>query len=109
MSDALLAASRPADFSATPGLHAPLIAALLQRRRERGDADALLVVAATEREADALRSALECLLPDAELLDLSTWETLPARARLSPGVETVGRRLHAIRRMRLWGRRPPRS
>ncbi|GAA2752631.1 transcription-repair coupling factor [Amnibacterium kyonggiense] len=101
MSDALVAASRPADFSATPGLHAPLIAALLQRRRERGDADALLVVAATEREADALRSAFECLLPDAELLDLPAWETLP-HERLSPGVETVGRRLHAIRRMRLW-------
>src|SRR5579875_548098 len=101
MSDALVAASRPADFSATPGLHAPLIAALLRRRRERGDADALLVVAATEREADALRSAFACLLPDAELLELPAWETLP-HERLSPGVETVGRRLHAIRRMRLW-------
>ena len=101
MSDALVAASRPADFSATPGLHAPLIAALLQRRREHGEPDALLVVAATEREADALRSSFECLLPDAELLDLPAWETLP-HERLSPGVETVGRRLHAIRRMRVW-------
>ena len=101
MSDALLAASRGADFSATPGLHAPLLAALLERRRERGDAAALFVIAATEREADALRAAFECLVPTAELLDFPAWETLP-HERLSPGVETVGRRMHAIRRMRLW-------
>ncbi len=103
MSDALVAASRPADFSATPGLHAPLLAALLRRRRERDEADALFVVAATEREADAIRGSFECLLPEAELLDFPAWETLP-HERLSPGVETVGRRLHAIRRMRLWQR-----
>ncbi|MFD1720404.1 transcription-repair coupling factor [Amnibacterium endophyticum] len=101
MSNALQAASRSTDFSATPGLHAPLLAALLGRRRERGESDALFVVAATEREAEALRLSFDCLLPDAELLDFPAWETLP-HERLSPGVETVGRRLHAIRRMHAW-------
>ncbi len=101
VSDALVAASRSADFSATPGLHPPLLAGLLQRRREQGEPAALFVVAATEREADALRQGLECLLPEAELLDFPAWETLP-HERLSPGVETVGRRMHALRRMRLW-------
>ncbi len=101
MSDALVAAGRSVDFSATPGLHAPLLAALLGRRRERGEADALLVVTATEREAEALRAAFDCLLPGAEILDLPAWETLP-HERLSPGVETVGRRMHAIRRMGAW-------
>ncbi|MDH2445440.1 transcription-repair coupling factor [Amnibacterium sp. CER49] len=98
---ALVAASRNADFSATPGLHAPLLAALLERRRDRGEADAAFLITATEREADALRASFECLVPHAELLDLPAWETLP-HERLSPGVETVGRRLHAIRRMALW-------
>ena len=101
MSDALVKASRSVDFSATPGLHAPLLAALLGRRRERGEADAMLVVTATEREAEALRAAFDCLLPDAEVLDLPAWETLP-HERLSPGVETVGRRLHALRRLGGW-------
>ncbi|WP_297344481.1 transcription-repair coupling factor [Amnibacterium sp.] len=98
---ALSAASRSADFSATPGLHAPLLVGLLQRRKERGEADAAFLVTATERDADALRAGLECLVPEAEVLDFPAWETLP-HERLSPGVETVGRRLAAIRRMHLW-------
>jgi transcription-repair coupling factor (superfamily II helicase) len=100
---ALVAASRSADFSATPGLFAPLIVGLLDRRRDRGESDSALLITATEREADSLRAALACLAPDAEVLEFPAWETLP-HERLSPGVETVGRRLHAIRRMAL--RRP---
>ncbi|MGN6742674.1 MAG: hypothetical protein ACTHJL_05170, partial [Amnibacterium sp.] len=46
---ALAAASRSADFSATLGLHAPLVVALLARRKERGEADAAFLVTATER------------------------------------------------------------
>ncbi|MDQ1512605.1 MAG: hypothetical protein QOC59_447, partial [Microbacteriaceae bacterium] len=98
---AFAAASRSADFSATPGLFAPLVVGLLDRRRDRGESDAALLITATEREADALRAALGCLAPDAEVLEFPAWETLP-HERLSPGVETVGRRLHAIRRMSLW-------
>ena len=98
---ALAAASRSADFSATPGLFAPLLVGLLDQRRDRGDVDAALLITATEREAEALRAGLACLAPDAEVLDFPAWETLP-HERLSPGVETVGRRLHAIRRMHLW-------
>jgi transcription-repair coupling factor (superfamily II helicase) len=98
---ALAAAGRSADFSAAPGLHAPLLAALLDARRQRGDGEALLVLTATEREADGLRSAWACLAPAAEVLDFPAWETLP-HERLSPGVETVGHRIHALRRMHLW-------
>src|SRR5690606_27716019 len=48
-----------------------------------------------------LRAALPCVLPDAEVLELPAWETLP-HERLSPSAETVGRRVHALRRMAAW-------
>jgi transcription-repair coupling factor (superfamily II helicase) len=98
---ALGAAERGADFSATAGLHPALLAALLDRRRSNDAGGALFAVTATDREADALRAALECLLPTAEILDFPAWETLP-HERLSPSTETVGRRIHALRRMREW-------
>ncbi len=98
---AYAAAGRSTDFSATAGLHLPLLAGLLERRRQREDPAALLVITATEREADSVRSAFACLSPGATVLDFPAWETLP-HERLSPGVETVGRRMEAIRQMHTW-------
>ncbi|MCM3656420.1 transcription-repair coupling factor [Agromyces mediolanus] len=100
---ALGEALRSADFSAPAGLDAPLLAGLLERRRAAGLAPVLLVVTATSREGEALRASLAPYLPaDAELLEFPAWETLP-HERLSPSAETVGRRLHAIRRLHEWG------
>jgi len=100
---ALQEAQRSADFSAPAGLDAPLLAGLLERRSAAGLAPVLLVVTATSREGESLRGSLAPYLPaDAELLEFPAWETLP-HERLSPSAETVGRRLHAIRRLHEWG------
>ncbi len=98
---ALAEALRNADFSATPGIDAPLIAGLLQRRVEAGLPAALLVITATSREGESVRSSLPPYLDGAEILEFPAWETLP-HERLSPSAETVGRRLHALRRMHDW-------
>ncbi|MGW9632158.1 transcription-repair coupling factor [Agromyces sp. NPDC055520] len=98
---ALAEAQRNADFSAPAGLDAPLLAGLVQRRAEAGLPPALLAVTATSREGESLRASLAPYLPDAELIEFPAWETLP-HERLSPSAETVGRRLHALRRMHDW-------
>lgn len=96
---ALDAAGGDAEFSVVEGLRAPLIAGLLRRRRAAGDRGALLVIAATSREADALRSAVQSIIPEAVTAEFPAWETLP-HERLSPSVETVGRRALALRLLR---------
>lgn len=98
---ALGEALRSADFSAPDGLDAPLLAGLLQRRAEAGLPPALLVITATSREGEQVRTSITPYLPDAEVLEFPAWETLP-HERLSPSAETVGRRLHALRRLRDW-------
>lgn len=57
----------------------------------------LLVVTATGREADDLAAELRGVFGDTVAL-LPSWETLP-HERLSPGVDTVGTRLMALRRL----------
>ncbi len=104
--DALRSSSRDADFSLTPGLQPALLASLLDARQEAGKAPVLLIILPTGRESEVMRNALTCLIPDAEILDFPAWETLP-HERLSPSAETVGRRIHALRRLRDWeGSRP---
>jgi transcription-repair coupling factor (superfamily II helicase) len=102
--NALAYASRDADFSLTEGLRAPLLAALLDLRG--ADAQALFVITATGRESEALRDDLACFAPTAEIIDFPAWETLP-HERLSPSAEIVGKRLHALRRMREWQEADP--
>ncbi len=99
--DAVDSASVDADFSLVSGLDAPLLAALLERRREAGRPGVLLAVAPTGRRAETLGAALEVLVPGAEVLHFPAWETLP-HERLSPSPETVGRRLHVLRRIATW-------
>ncbi|RXZ70962.1 transcription-repair coupling factor [Agromyces albus] len=98
---ALAQATRNADFSAPDGLDAPLLAGLLRRRAEAGLPPSLLVVTATSREGESVRASIAPYLGDAEILEFPAWETLP-HERLSPSAETVGRRLHALRRMHEW-------
>ncbi|GAA3873703.1 transcription-repair coupling factor [Leifsonia kafniensis] len=104
-------AARDADFSLTEGLRAPLLAALIGRRRELGKAEAVLIITATGRESESLRENLGCFTvgdgaDSAEIIDFPAWETLP-HERLSPSAEIVGKRLHALRRMRQWQEMPP--
>ncbi|WP_296630589.1 transcription-repair coupling factor [Rhodoluna sp.] len=57
-----------------------------------------LVVVATGREAEDTAAALRSLIPDAEILEFPSWETLP-HERLSPSPETVGKRLKVLHRL----------
>ncbi|WP_438352468.1 transcription-repair coupling factor [Microbacterium sp. CJ88] len=96
--DAVAAASVDADFSLVEGLDAPLLAALLERRRATATGGVLLIVAPTGRRAESLGPALHAVLPGAQVLHFPAWETLP-HERLSPSPETVGQRLAVLRRV----------
>ncbi len=99
---ALEYADRSADFSVPDGLRAPVLAALLGASEQPR---ATLTITATSREAEALRRALACYAPAAQVVDFPAWETLP-HERLSPSAETVGRRLKALRALRAWRQDP---
>jgi transcription-repair coupling factor (superfamily II helicase) len=100
---ALVNAGRDSDFSLPEGLRAPFLAAMMERRVERGLPAALLVVTATGRESEKLRESLASFLPDAEIIEFPAWETLP-HERLSPSAEIVGKRIDALRRLAEWQR-----
>ncbi|WP_439592197.1 transcription-repair coupling factor [Microbacterium sp.] len=104
--DAGAAASIDADFSLVEGLAAPMLAALLERRRRAGKPGVLLVVTPTGRRADALGPAIGSVLPGAEVLHFPAWETLP-HERLSPSAEIVGRRLEVLGRVARWDGETP--
>ena len=97
-SSALDYSARSADFSLVDGLRAPLLAGLLGRRP---GPQALFAIVATGRDSEALRGALPGILPSAEIVEFPAWETLP-HERLSPSAETVGKRIHALRRLQHW-------
>jgi transcription-repair coupling factor (superfamily II helicase) len=99
--DAAAAAAADTDFSLVEGLDAPLLAALVERRRAAGRVGAIFVIAPTGRRAESLGPALEALLPGAEVMHFPAWETLP-HERLSPSPETVGRRLDVLGRIARW-------
>ncbi|WP_171013087.1 transcription-repair coupling factor [Microbacterium sp. 2FI] len=104
--DAAAAASVDADFSLVEGLDAPLIAALIERRRASGRPPVVLVVAPTGRRAESLGPAIAALVPDAEVFHFPAWETLP-HERLSPSPEIVGNRLTALGRVARWDGETP--
>jgi transcription-repair coupling factor (superfamily II helicase) len=99
--DAGAVASIDADLSLVDGLDAPLLAALVDRRRQAGKPGILLAVSPTGRRAETLGAALEALMPGADVVHFPAWETLP-HERLSPSPETVGRRLDVLRRVQEW-------
>ena len=99
-------ASRSADFSLVDGLRAPLLASLLKVRAGKSSTpQALLAIVATGRDSESLRSALACVMPEAQVVEFPAWETLP-HERLSPSAETVGKRIHALRIMQRWQQDP---
>ena len=77
----------------------PLIAAALSASTERGGAGRpVLLVSSTFREAEELTAALQSLIGEEAVAYYPAWETLP-HERLSPGSDTVGRRLELLRRL----------
>jgi transcription-repair coupling factor (superfamily II helicase) len=81
------------DLVAPPALR-PLLGAAFARERGR----TVLMVTATEREAEDLTAALTSLLDPAAVAAFPAWETLP-HERLSPRSDTVGQRLAVLRRL----------
>lgn len=69
----------------------PFLATAISERSQ------LLLVTATGREADDLTTELREMLGDS-VAQFPSWETLP-HERLSPGADTVGRRLEVLRRL----------
>ena len=104
--NALSYATRDADFSVTDGLRAPLLAGLIDARRKSDRPASLFVVTPTGRDSELLRAAIGDVVPDATIVDFPAWETLP-HERLSPSAEIVGKRIAALRAMKLWtGEKP---
>lgn len=96
---ALEYATTDADFSVGEAARSSLLAGLLGQRVAHDSRSAVaLAIAATSREADALRSELQSLLPRATVVEFPAWETLP-HERLSPSAETVGRRIDVLNRL----------
>lgn len=99
--DAVAAASVDGDFSLVEGLDAPLLSALIERRRATGKPPVILLITPTGRRAESIGPALGALLPGAEVMHFPAWETLP-HERLSPSAEIVGSRLEVLGRVARW-------
>ncbi|MDF0530235.1 transcription-repair coupling factor [Tsukamurella sp. 8F] len=79
------------EITALPAVRPFLVGALAERAP-------LLVVTANGREADDLTAELAEIVGPEALAQFPSWETLP-HERLSPGADTVGRRLAVLRRL----------
>ncbi|SVE13528.1 uncharacterized protein METZ01_LOCUS466382, partial [marine metagenome] len=66
---------------------------------ELSDQTPLLVVTPTANEAEILRNDLEIWLGGDRVGVFPAWETLPFE-RVSPGIETMGRRVDFLSRLR---------
>ncbi|MGC5077045.1 transcription-repair coupling factor [Agrococcus sp. DT81.2] len=88
---AVAEASRGGALSGIEAMRAPVVASIAS-----GHDRPLLVITATRREAEAVRDDIGAWLPEAQVLELPAWETLP-HERLSPSAETVGRRGATLR------------
>ncbi|MFH5232738.1 transcription-repair coupling factor [Antrihabitans spumae] len=82
--------SRSLDFVG-PNAVRPFLTSVIAKRTH------VLLVTATGREADDLTSELREILGGA-VAQFPSWETLP-HERLSPGADTVGKRLELLRRL----------
>nr|BFF12071.1 transcription-repair coupling factor [Microbacterium flavescens] len=104
--DAVAAASVDADFSLVEGLDAPLLSALIERRRAAGKPPVILLITPTGRRSESIGPALGALMPGAEVMHFPAWETLP-HERLSPSAEIVGDRLDVLGRIARWNGETP--
>jgi len=86
------------DLIAPQGAHTAIAATVSALRNDSGLGRVQLIVVATGREAEDTAAALRAFDPTAEILEFSSWETLP-HERLSPSAETVGKRLKVLHRL----------
>ena len=86
------------DIAAPASSHSAMVALLDSLRAGKKLNRVQLVVVATGREAEDVAAALRSFMPDVELLEFPSWETLP-HERLSPSAETVGKRLKVLHRL----------
>ena len=89
---------RRIELLAPASSHATIVALLDELRTEKKTGRVQLVVVATGRESEDTSLALKALMPNLELLEFPSWETLP-HERLSPSPETVGKRLKVLHRL----------
>ena len=87
-----ISSARNGCFVAPAGAHPPVLAAL----SEYGQAQPLIALTATGREAERLTAALRSWTDSVEMFP--SWETLP-HERLSPQVDTMARRIAVLRRL----------
>lgn len=92
-------ANEDTHIAAYGATHAAIIAGLCERRFREHLGHTMLVITATSREAEVLRHGVSSVLPDAVTAELPAWETLP-HERLSPSVETIGKRAKALQLLR---------
>ena len=90
--------NRRIELLAPASSHSTIVALLDELRAEKKTGRVQLVVVATGRESEDTSLALRALMPNLELLEFPSWETLP-HERLSPSPETVGKRLKVLHRL----------
>ncbi len=95
--DSTAAGASRLELTLAPGARPALLATLARGAVERQPRP-LLVVTATEREAQDLVASVGCLLGPGGVAEFPAWETLP-HERLSPRSDTVARRLAVLRRL----------
>ena len=89
-----------------PAAARPLIAAALAAEVERGGAGrSVLMITATEREAEEFAGVLADLLDPDSIALFPSWETLP-HEKLSPRADTIGKRLTVLHRLAHPGEHP---
>ena len=88
----LLAAKHQQFFAPSP-THAIALAHLIARSKAP-----VVIIVSSGTQAAKLSDSLAELVPNLELIEFPSWETLP-HERLSPAAETVGKRLRALHRM----------
>lgn len=97
-----VAKSRPLDqilssknrhFFAPSATHAIALAQVIRLAKAP-----VVIIVSSGNQASKLSDSLAELIPNLELIEFPSWETLP-HERLSPAAETVGKRLKALHRM----------
>lgn len=86
-------------IGAVDGARPALLAEIARQNRSVGESNStVLAIAATEREAEDVASALASFMDADDVAVFPAWETLP-HERLSPRSDTVGQRLTVLRRL----------
>ena len=68
----------------------------------------MTVVTSTGRQAEMLSEQLRQIIPDLNVIEFPSWETLP-HERLSPAPQTVGRRIAALQQMQRLAKDSPKT